>query len=148
MSTTDNTLFKAQILQGIPSEIPSKKAYPKNANQAPRRKDILTLEEKKLAIKNALRYFPKEWHAELSVEFAEELKEYGRIYMHSFKPDYEMHARPISEYPAKIQHAAAIMLMIQNNLDAAVAQHPEELNTYGENGAGCQNWAQDIGTMQ
>jgi len=148
MSTTDNTLFKAQILQGIPSEIPSKKAYPKNANQAPLRKDILTLEEKKLAIRNALRYFPKEWHAELAVEFAEELKEYGRIYMHRFKPDYKMHARSIDAYPAKTQHGAALMLMIQNNLDPAVAQHPEELITYGGNGAVFQNWAQYLVAMQ
>jgi urocanate hydratase len=148
MSTADNTLFKAQILQGIPSEIPAKKAYPKNANRAPRRKDILTLDEKKLAIRNALRYFPKEWHAVLSVEFAKELKEYGRIYMHRFKPDYKMHARAIDAYPAKIKQAAALMLMIQNNLDPAVAQHPEELITYGGNGAVFQNWAQYLVTMQ
>ena len=148
MNTVNNTSFKEQILKGIPSEIPSKKDYPKNANQAPRRKDILSLEEKKLAIRNALRYFPVAWHTELSVEFANELKEYGRIYMHRFKPDYEMHARSIDAYPAKITHAAALMLMIQNNLDPAVAQHPEELITYGGNGAVFQNWAQYLVTMQ
>ncbi len=149
MITTNTYIsFKEQILQGIPSELPSKKAYPTNANQAPRRKDILTLEEKKLAIRNALRYYPKKWHAELSVEFAEELKQYGRIYMHRFKPNYKMHARPIDAYPANIQQAAALMLMIQNNLDPAVAQHPEELITYGGNGAVFQNWAQYLVTMQ
>jgi urocanate hydratase len=148
MSITDYTLFKAEILQGIPAEMPPKKDYPKNANQAPRRKDILTLEEKKLAIKNALRYFPKKWHAELSVEFANELNEYGRIYMHRFKPNYKMHARSIDAYPAKTKQAAALMLMIQNNLDPAVAQHPEELITYGGNGAVFQNWAQYLITMQ
>ncbi|MBG7630822.1 MAG: urocanate hydratase, partial [Bacteroidetes bacterium] len=148
MSTAGNTLFKEQILQGIPSKLPSKKVYPKNANQAPRRKDILTLEEKKLAIRNALRYFSSAWHAELSVEFANELNEYGRIYMHRFKPDYEMHARSIDAYPAKIKQAAALMLMIQNNLDPVVAQHPEELITYGGNGAVFQNWAQYLVTMQ
>ncbi len=140
--------FKEQLLQGIPKELPSKKAYPKNANQAPVRKDILTLEEKKLAIRNALRYFPKEWHAILSDEFADELKNYGRIYMHRFKPDYEMYARSIDVYPAKIKPAAAIMLMIQNNLNPSVAQHPEELITYGGNGAVFQNWAQYLLTMQ
>jgi len=149
MKTTDNHIsFKEQILQGIPAELPSKKAYPKNANQAPRRKDILSLEEKKLAIRNALRYFPVAWHAELSVEFAHELKEYGRIYMHRFKPNYEMHARSINAYPSNIKQAAALMLMIQNNLDPAVAQHPEELITYGGNGAVFQNWAQYLVTMQ
>ncbi|WP_347175128.1 urocanate hydratase [Polaribacter uvawellassae] len=140
--------FKEQILQGIPSEIPAKKDYPKNANRAPKRKDILSIEEKQLAIRNALRYFPKNWHQELATEFAEELKEYGRIYMYRFKPEYKIYARPVSEYPAKSSQAAAIMLMIQNNLDPAVAQHPEELITYGGNGAVFQNWAQYLLVMQ
>ncbi len=140
--------FKEQILQGIPTEIPAKKDYPKNANRAPKRKDILSIEEKQLAIRNALRYFPKEWHQELATEFAEELKEYGRIYMYRFKPEYKIYARPVSEYPAKSSQAAAIMLMIQNNLDPAVAQHPEELITYGGNGAVFQNWAQYLLVMQ
>ncbi|MGX1928591.1 urocanate hydratase [Flagellimonas sp. 2504JD4-2] len=140
--------FKVSILQGIPSALPSKKAYPETGNPAPKRKDILSAAEKKLAIQNALRYFPKAWHRELAVEFAEELKTYGRIYMHRFKPDYPMYARPIAEYPAKTKQAAAIMLMIQNNLDPAVAQHPEELITYGGNGAVFQNWAQYLLTMK
>ncbi|WP_437397237.1 urocanate hydratase [Flagellimonas lutimaris] len=142
------TEFQQQILQGIPKQLPPKKEYPKNGNPAPKRKDILSKEEKKLAVQNALRYFPETWHKELAVEFAEELKTYGRIYMHRFKPDYEMYARPISEYPAKTHQAAAIMLMIQNNLDPAVAQHPEELITYGGNGAVFQNWAQYLLTMK
>ena len=140
--------FKTRILQGIPSELPSKKTYPETGNPAPKRKDILSKAEKKLAIQNALRYFPKAWHAELAQEFAEELKTYGRIYMHRFKPNYAMYARPISEYPAKSEQAAALMLMIQNNLDPAVAQHPEELITYGGNGAVFQNWAQYLLTMK
>ena len=139
--------FKEQILQGIPTHLPKPKAYPKDANRAPKRKDILTLDEKKLAIKNALRYFPEKWHKELSVEFAEELKEFGRIYMYRFKPDYAIYARPITAYPAKSLQAAAIMLMIQNNLDTAVAQHPEELITYGGNGGVFQNWAQYLLVM-
>lgn len=139
--------FKQQILQGLPSELPSKKDYKTDANHAPKRKDILSLEEKKLAIRNALRYFPKNWHGELSKEFAEELKNYGRIYMHRFKPNHDIYARPIAEYPAKSTQAAAIMLMIQNNLDPAVAQHPEELITYGGNGAVFQNWAQYLLVM-
>lgn len=140
--------FKAQIQQGIPSELPPVKVYPADANRAPKRKDILSIEEKQLAIRNALRYFPKKWHEELAKEFAQELKEYGRIYMHRFKPDYKIYARPIDEYPAKCKQAAAIMLMIHNNLDNAVAQHPEELITYGGNGAVFQNWAQYLLTMQ
>lgn len=140
--------FKAQILKGIPSELPAKRAYPKNSNQAPPRKEILTIEEKRLAIRNALRYFPKHWHAELAREFTNELTKYGRIYMHRFKPDYKMAARPVEEYPAKSYEAAAIMLMIQNNLDPAVAQHPEELITYGGNGAVFQNWAQYLLSMK
>jgi len=140
--------FKEQILQGIPSELPPKREYPEGINRAPKRKDILSKEEKKLAIRNALRYFPKEWHKELAKDFAQELKDYGRIYMYRFKPAYKMYARPISEYSAKSLHAAAIMVMIQNNLDPAVAQHPEELITYGGNGAVFQNWAQYLLTMQ
>ncbi len=140
--------FQTQICEGIPKELPSVKVYPKHGNPAPKRKDILSKEEKRLAVENALRYFPKTWHRELAVEFAGELKTYGRIYMHRFKPDYKMYARPISEYPAKTKQAAAIMLMIQNNLDPAVAQHPEELITYGGNGAVFQNWAQYLLTMK
>lgn len=140
--------FKSQILQGIPSLLPPKKNYTTNANHAPKRKDILSLDEKKLALKNALRYFPVAWHAELSKEFANELLSYGRIYMFRFKPKYDIYARPISEYPAKTPQAAALQLMIMNNLDPAVAQHPEELITYGGNGAVFQNWAQYLLTMQ
>ena len=117
--------FKKAILAGIPAELPAPKPYNPNANHAPKRKDILTKKEKQLAIRNALRYFPESWHATLAPEFADELKKYGRIYMYRFKPDYEMYARPIDAYPAKSRQAAAIMLMIQNNLDPAVAQHPE-----------------------
>ena len=140
--------FQNQILLGIPTELPINKRYPENANGAPKRKDILSVEEKQLAIRNALRYFPKDWHQELAVEFAEELKAYGRIYMYRFKPDYKIYARSISEYPARSSQSAAIMLMIQNNLDPAVAQHPEELITYGGNGAVFQNWAQYLLVMQ
>ena len=140
--------FKEQILQGIPKILPEKKEYPKNANSAPKRKDILSVEEKQLAIKNALRYFPKEWHSELASEFANELKEFGRIYMYRFKPDYKIYARAISEYPAETQQAAAIILMIHNNLNPEVAQHPEELITYGGNGAVFQNWAQYLLVVQ
>ncbi len=139
--------FKEQLLQGIPKELPAKKPYPKDTNRAPKRKDSLSREEKQLAIKNALRYFPKAWHKELALEFAEELMAYGRIYMYRFKPEYKMYARPIEAYPAKTSEAAAIMLMIQNNLDPSVAQHPEELITYGGNGAVFQNWAQYLLTM-
>ena len=140
--------FKQQILQGIPTQLPLKKEYSLATSHAPKRKDILSLDEKKLAIRNALRYFPKDWHAELSKEFAEELKRYGRIYMYRFKPNYDIYARSIDVYPAKTAQAAAIMLMIQNNLDPAVAQHPDELITYGGNGAVFQNWAQYLLTMQ
>ncbi|MFT4830708.1 MAG: urocanate hydratase [Psychroserpens sp.] len=140
--------FKAQILQGIPSELPTVKTIPSTANRAPKRKEILSLEEKKLAIRNALRYFPAAWHKILSVEFAQELQDYGRIYMYRFRPEYKLHARAIHEYPAKTVQAAAIMLMVQNNLDPAVAQHPEELITYGGNGAVFQNWAQYLLTMK
>jgi len=140
--------FQQQIRQGIPAELPEPRPYPSDANRAPKRKDILSEDEKRLAIRNALRYFPKEWHELLATEFARELQDYGRIYMYRFKPTYEMKARPISHYPAKCQQAAAIMLMIQNNLDPAVAQHPEELITYGGNGAVFQNWAQYLLTMK
>lgn len=142
------TSFKQTISQGIPSELPQAKPYPTDANRAPKRKDILSADEKQLAVRNALRYFPKEWHQELASEFAQELKDFGRIYMYRFKPSYEMKARSISEYPAKCDQAAGIMLMIDNNLDPAVAQHPEELITYGGNGAVFQNWAQYLLTMK
>ncbi len=140
--------FQKAILAGIPDELPSPKPYDTSVSHAPKRVDILTPEEKKLALKNALRYFPKKHHQVLAEEFAEELRKYGRIYMYRFRPDYEMYARPIEEYPAKTEQAAAIMLMIQNNLDPAVAQHPHELITYGGNGAVFQNWAQYLLTMQ
>ena len=140
--------FKSAVSEGLPSQLPTKNERDPKLSHAPRRKDILSAEEKKLALRNALRYFPQEWHAELAKEFAEELNTYGRIYMYRFMPEYEMYARPISEYPAKCQQAAAIMLMIQNNLDPAVAQHPQELITYGGNGAVFQNWAQYRLTMK
>ncbi|MBA4145987.1 MAG: urocanate hydratase, partial [Cytophaga sp.] len=140
--------FKEQILQGIPDVLPAKKKFDPSLNHAPQRKDVLTPEEKKLAVRNALRYFHPQHHAQLAPEFYEELKQYGRIYMYRFRPDYEMYARPVQEYPCQSQHAAAIMLMIQNNLDPAVAQHPHELITYGGNGAVFQNWAQYLLTMK
>lgn len=140
--------FKEQILQGIPKSLPPTKHYDKALSHAPKRKDILSKEEKKLSLRNALRYFPETWHQELALEFLAELNIFGRIYMYRFRPDYEMYARPLSAYPAKHPHAACIMLMIQNNLDPAVAQHPHELITYGGNGAVFQNWAQYLLTMQ
>ncbi len=140
--------FKEQIQEGIPSVLPQLKEFDPQLNHAPKRKDILSKEEKKLALKNALRYFKPQHHPELIREFAAELETYGRIYMYRFRPDYEIYARPISEYPGKSQQAKAIMLMIQNNLDHAVAQHPHELITYGGNGAVFQNWAQYRLTMQ
>ena len=140
--------FAKQILEGIPEVLPPIKPYDKTINHAPKRKDILTSEEKKLALQNALRYFDKKHHVELWGEFKEELETYGRIYMYRLRPDYKMYARPIDEYPAKSKQAAAIMLMIQNNLDYAVAQHPHELITYGGNGAVFQNWAQYRLTMK
>jgi len=140
--------FQEQIQQGIPSILPKPKAYELEINHAPKRKEILSAEEKKLALRNALRYFEPQHHPELIKEFTEELSTYGRIYMYRFRPDYKMHARPISEYPGKCEQAKAIMLMIQNNLDYAVAQHPHELITYGGNGAVFQNWAQYLLTMQ
>jgi len=140
--------FQEKILQGIPSSLPAKKSYAKNINRAPRRKDILSTNEKQLAIRNALRYFPKDWHQELADEFAQELINFGRIYMYRFKPDYKIYARDIEEYPGKSLQARAIMLMIHNNLDPEVAQHPEELITYGGNGSVFQNWAQYLLTVQ
>tara|TARA_Y100000813_G_scaffold49951_1_gene34898 strand:- start:3004 stop:4998 length:1995 start_codon:yes stop_codon:yes gene_type:complete len=142
------TSFKKSLLAGIPSEIPPKKEYDPRINHAPKRKDILNKSEKKLALKNALRYFPKKHHKILAAEFAHELNEYGRIYMYRFRPDYEMKARSIEDYPGKSLQAKAIMLMIQNNLDYSVAQHPHELITYGGNGGVFQNWAQYLLSMQ
>ncbi len=140
--------FQQAIRQGIPDTLPAPKPYDPEVNHAPKRRNILTPEEKKLAVRNALRYFKPEWHEILAPEFARELEEYGRIYMYRFRPDYEMYARPIEAYPARSRQAAAIMLMIQNNLDPKVAQHPHELITYGGNGAVFQNWAQYLLTMK
>ncbi|MCO6148258.1 urocanate hydratase [Flavobacterium sp. NRK1] len=140
--------FQEQIQEGIPSFLPQPKPYETDINHAPKRKEILTAEEKKLALRNALRYFEPEHHAELAKEFASELETYGRIYMYRLRPDYRMYARPIDEYPGKSEQAKAIMLMIQNNLDYAVAQHPHELITYGGNGAVFSNWAQYRLTMK
>ena len=150
METTQSEIlsFKIEIALGIPDSLPEAQAYDQNISHAPNRKDILSDEEKKLAIANALRYFPEEFHEELAKEFAEELKNFGRIYMYRCSPKYAMYARPIEEYPAECEQAASIMLMIQNNLDPAVAQHPHELITYGGNGAVFQNWAQYLLTMQ
>lgn len=142
-----DNVFSRVVAEGIPSQLPPKIARDLTVSHAPRRKDILSKKEEKLALRNALRYFPKSWHAELAPEFLAELKAYGRIYMYRFRPSYEMYARPIAAYPAKSKQAAAIMLMIQNNLDPAVAQHPHELITYGGNGAVFQNWAQYRLTM-
>ena len=140
--------FKDQILEGIPAELPAAKTYDESVNHAPRRKEVLDTDEKKLALENALRYFDKKHHKTLLPEFKEELEKYGRIYMYRFKPDYDFYARPIDEYPGKSVQAKGIMLMIQNNLDPEVAQHPEELITYGGNGAVFQNWAQYRLTMK
>lgn len=152
MIATDNKTeykaFQQAILNGIPNELPPLKGYDANINHAPKRKEILNPTEKKLAIRNALRYFNQVHHNTLAQEFANELNTYGRIYMHRFRPDYKIYARPIEAYPAKSTQAAAIMLMLQNNLDDAVAQHPHELITYGGNGAVFQNWAQYLLTMQ
>ena len=145
MTTED---FKKAIEQGIPDYLPEPKPYDSSINHAPKRKDILTPQQKQLALRNALRYFPKHLHAALAPEFAEELRRYGRIYMYRYRPDYEMKARPIDDYPHRSRQAAAIMLMIQNNLDPQVAQHPHELITYGGNGAVFQNWAQYRLTMK
>ncbi len=140
--------FEEEILAGIPADLPEPKPYDPAINHAPRRKDILSEEEKVLALRNALRYFPERHHAVLAPEFAEELRRYGRIYMYRFRPSYEMYARPVDEYPARSKQAAAIMAMIQNNLDPRVAQHPHELIIYGGNGAIFQNWAQYRLVMQ
>jgi urocanate hydratase len=140
--------FQEQIQEGIPAVLPQPKPYETDINHAPKRKEILSAEEKKLALRNALRYFEPEHHAVLAKEFAEELETYGRIYMYRLRPDYRMYARPIAEYPGKCEQAKAIMLMIQNNLDYAVAQHPHELITYGGNGAVFSNWAQYRLTMK
>ena len=148
MSYEKRSEFAQQILQGIPDILPPPRPRDNSVSHAPRRKDILTREEKELALKNALRYFKPEHHAVLAPEFAQELEEYGRIYMYRFRPAYAMYARPIDEYPAKCRQAAAIMAMIQNNLDPRVAQHPHELITYGGNGAVFQNWAQYLLAMQ
>lgn len=144
----DNKEFQKLVLEGIPSELPAPKTYEPNINHAPKRKDILDADEKKLALRNALRYFNEKHHPVLSKEFAAELKTYGRIYMYRFRPDYKIYARPINDYPYKSKQAAAIMHMLSNNLDYAVAQHPHELITYGGNGAVFQNWAQYLLTMQ
>lgn len=143
-----NEAFKQAIRAGIPATLPEPMPYDPEVNHAPKRKEILTADEKKLALRNALRYFPKELHAQLAPEFAEELATYGRIYMYRYRPRYAMHARPIDEYPHRSKQAAAIMLMIQNNLDPAVAQHPHELIVYGGNGAIFQNWAQYLLAMK
>ncbi|MCR4602894.1 MAG: urocanate hydratase [Prevotella sp.] len=140
--------FQEQILQGIPHQLPDMPAYDTNINHAPKRKDILTPDQKRLALRNALRYFPQELHAKLAKEFADELHLYGRIYMYRLRPSYPMYARSIDEYPHKSRQAAAIMMMIQNNLDPRVAQHPHELITYGGNGAVFQNWAQYLLVMK
>ncbi|WP_412469863.1 MULTISPECIES: urocanate hydratase [unclassified Halobacteriovorax] len=145
MSTSS---FKEAILEGIPKTLPKYKKYEEDINHAPKRKQILSQEEEKLALRNALRYFPSELHAELLPEFKEELEKYGRIYMYRYRPDYKIHARSIEEYPHKSKQAAAIMLMLSNNLDYAVAQHPHELITYGGNGGVFSNWAQYLLTMQ
>ena len=140
--------FRETVAAGIPNVLPAPRPYDTTVNHAPRRKKILTPDQERLALKNALRYFPEHLHAELAPEFARELRDYGRIYMYRFRPDYEMRARSIDEYPARSRQAAAIMMMIQNNLDPAVAQHPHELITYGGNGAVFQNWAQYLLTMR
>lgn len=140
--------FHKLILQGIPDQIPAAKPWDPSINHAPKRKEILTIEEKKLAIKNALRYFPQKHHAVLAEDFAHELKEYGRIYMYRYRPDYKIYARSINDFPHKSIQAASIMLMLSNNLDYAVAQHPHELITYGGNGAAFQNWAQYLLCMK
>lgn len=145
MTSTD---FQQLILRGIPDTLPEPKPFDASLNHAPKRKDILTPDQKKLALRNALRYFPAEQHATLAKEFAAELNTYGRIYMYRFRPDYKIFARPINEYPHQSLQAAAIMHMLSNNLDYAVAQHPHELITYGGNGAVFQNWAQYLLTMQ
>ncbi|MCB0771705.1 MAG: urocanate hydratase, partial [Flavobacteriales bacterium] len=147
-TTSDTSLFQQTITEGIPESLPPAQPLDPSVSHAPKRKAILSAEEQKLALRNALRYFPKKHHTALAPEFAAELKEHGRIYMYRLRPTHQMHARPITDYPAKCKQAAAIMLMIQNNLDPAVAQHPHELITYGGNGAVFQNWAQYRLTMK
>jgi urocanate hydratase len=144
----DKKAFQKAVLEGIPSYLPEKKDYNSNINHAPKRKEILSLEEKKLALKNALRYFDPKHHEVLAPEFMDELLKYGRIYMYRFRPDYRNYARSIDEFPHKSTQAAAFMLMLSNNLDYVVAQHPQELITYGGNGAVFQNWAQYRLTMK
>ena len=144
----DVNQLQSTITEGVPTVLPPKKEFDLKVNHAPKRKEILSPEEKKLALKNALRYFKPEFHAELIVDFKEEMEKYGRIYMHRFRPDDEIKARPIQDYPGKCNQAKAIMLMIHNNLDHAVAQHPHELITYGGNGAVFQNWIQYRLTMK
>ncbi|MBN1143676.1 MAG: urocanate hydratase, partial [Bacteroidales bacterium] len=143
-----NNAFRQAILAGIPGQLPEPQPIDTSVNHAPKRKDILTQDEKILALKNALRYFPSRFHEVLAPEFLNELNTFGRIYMYRFRPQYEMRARAIDDYPCQSRQAAAIMLMIQNNLDPQVAQHPHELITYGGNGAVFQNWAQYLLTMQ
>jgi urocanate hydratase len=148
MKEMDINAFRLLVAEGIPDTLPAPKPYDETINHAPVRKDILTREEKKLAVRNALRYFPPMFHTVLAPEFADELARFGRIYMYRFRPDYEIKARPLSDYPHRSGQAAEIMLMITNNLDNAVAQHPHELITYGGNGAVFQNWAQYRLTMK
>ena len=148
MKESSKEEFRLSVLTGIPDTLPVAKPYEPDVNHAPKRKDILTECEKVLALKNALRYFPSEFHSVLAPEFAEELAAYGRIYMYRFRPDYKICARPIEDYPYQSKQAAAIMLMLTNNLDDAVAQHPRELIVYGGNGAAFQNWAQYLLTMK
>ena len=148
MEAEDLKIVQDDIKEGIPSVLPADPIFGPGIDRAPKRKDILDVEEKKLAISNALRYFPVEMHAPLAPEFAKELKAFGRIYMYRYRPAYKMYARSIKSYPAKCMQAAAIMLMIQNNLDPAIAQHPYELITYGGNGAVFQNWAQYLLVMK
>ena len=146
--TPNLNTFKDEILEGIPQELPPLRPFDPSYNHAPKRKAILNAEEQKLALRNALRYFDKKFHPVLIKEFKNELDEYGRIYMYRFRPHHKIYARPIDQYPAKSKQAAAIMLMIQNNLDDAVAQHPHELITYGGNGGVFSNWAQYRLTMK
>lgn len=148
MATMTAEEFKVAVAAGIPEQLPDSRPYDMSVNHAPRRKQILTPDEERLALRNALRYFPAHLHAMLAKEFVDELREYGRIYMYRFRPSYDMYARPIDAYPARSRSAAAIMMMIQNNLDPRVAQHPHELITYGGNGAVFQNWAQYLLTMK
>ena len=145
MNTTE---FKSAIQEGIPVQLPDQKIYNSAVNHAPKRKDILSIAEKRLAVENALRYFAPEHHALLAPEFLDELRQYGRIYMHRLRPEYEMKAHPLEDYPHQSVQAASIMMMIQNNLDSTVAQHPHELITYGGNGAVFQNWAQYLLSMK